>query len=143
MNIIEALMIAEDLLAEFGLNGWVVAVDRSKVRFGQCRHSSHTIGLSGELVMRNSQEEVEDVIRHEIAHALAGQGAGHSRTWKAQCIVTGARPEVCYGSNVVPASSKYALVCEPCGYRYPRHRRTATRYIHRQCGRELTWERAL
>lgn len=144
MNITEAVALAETLIDEFGLNGWVVALDRSKVRFGQCRHRNHTIGLSGVLVTLNSAEEVEDVIRHEIAHALAGPDAGHGREWKRQCVVTGARTERCYdAAKVVAAPSKWALVCVGCGYRHPRHRKTATRYIHRKCGRELTWERAL
>ena len=144
MNVVEAVSVAEDLLDQFGLNGWAVVLDRSKIRFGCCRHLNHTISLSYTLVSLNGREEVEDVIRHEIAHALAGQGAGHSRAWKVQCAVTGARPQACYDvNNVVAAPSKYVLVCEPCGYRHPRHRRTKTKYIHRKCGRTLTWERSL
>lgn len=145
MNITEAVTLAERLIEHFGLNGWVVALDRSKVRFGQCRHRTHTIGLSRELVSLNTREAVEDVIRHEIAHALAGVEAGHGRAWKLKCIEVGARPERCYDSNsVVAVPAKFALVCEPCGYRHPRHRITKTKkYIHRRCGRVLEWERSL
>ncbi len=140
MNVAEAVELGEILLGEFGLYSWAIALDRSKVRFGQCRHRNHTIGLSKALVELNERDEVEDVIRHEIAHALCGPGAGHSRVWKRKCIEVGARPETCYdNSKVVAAPAKYALVCPTDGYRVARHRRTATKYVHR-CGSVMVWE---
>lgn len=142
MNVFDAVARAEELIEEFGLNGWVVALDRSKVRFGCCRHRNHTISLSRALVELNSIYEVEDVIRHELAHALAGEGAGHGTVWKSMCYRTGARPEACYNvANVVAAPSKYVLYCPNpgCTYTHPRHRRTARKYIHRTCGTVMMW----
>ncbi len=143
MNVAEAVELGEILLGEFGLYSWAIALDRSKVRFGQCRHRNHTIGLSKALVELNAREDVEDTIRHEIAHALCGVGAGHGRAWKSMCYRVGARPQTCYDSNkVVAAPAPWALVCPTDGYRHPRHRRTARKYVHR-CGTVMVYERTI
>jgi predicted SprT family Zn-dependent metalloprotease len=98
----EAMQLAEYHLHRFKLDeeGWVVKYDNARERFGYCRWSTRTISLSRYLVGLNSQSEVEDVILHEIAHALT-PGQHHNHVWRAKCIEVGANPERCYDSDKV------------------------------------------
>ena len=143
MNADEAVILAEDILDEFRLTGWTVELDRSVRRFGVCRHRTKTIGLSRALVELNSYAEVNDTIRHEVAHALAGPEAGHDEKWKRMCNYVGARPVRCYDSaQVVQVTPPLALVCDVHGVIARRHRRTrGTFACGRHCGRILRWVR--
>jgi SprT protein len=144
MRTSEALALARSLLVEFKLWEWSVGLDpRATRRFGQCQHRTRRIGLSTKLVELNGRAEVEDVIRHEIAHALAGANAGHGRIWKMWCHKTGARPERCYSTDAV-VTPKYAwtLRCpEHADWTTQRSQRRNGRYSHPGCKAILIWEK--
>lgn len=123
MDTTEAQQMAWNLMAEFLPNStWQFKWDRSVSRFGCCKWKSYTISLSKPMTELNSAEEVEDVIRHELAHALAGSNAKHGPAWKIQCRVTGARPTRCYDGRVTTPPKPWLGVCSGCGAEFPRHR---------------------
>ena len=132
MNTDEALRLANTELDRWAvLAGWRVELTNAKRQFGVCRHGRRVIGLSRVLVEVNDRAHVEDTIRHEIAHALAGPDAGHGQAWKRSCLLTGANPVRLYDSRVVTAApAPYYLVCEVCGKRWPRYRRPARNRVH-------------
>jgi hypothetical protein len=71
MKLHDAEQLAIRLMKEFGLaSTWRFEFDNAKRRFGCCHRSQNLISLSRILVEKNTQSEVEDTIRHEIAHAL-------------------------------------------------------------------------
>lgn len=141
MNADEAVYLAEDILEEFRLTGWTVALDNSVARFGVCRYRTKTISLSRRIVELNDEAEVEDTIRHEVAHALAGSDAGHGPEWRAACLRTGARPFRCYDSSaIVTPVPRWHLICPEHGVIATRHRRSRGVYACRRCGRHLRWE---
>ena len=71
--------------------------------------------LSRHLVRHNEEEEVRDVILHEIAHILAGLEHGHDAVWKEMARKVGARPERCADtSKVKVVEPKYIVVCTLC-----------------------------
>jgi predicted SprT family Zn-dependent metalloprotease len=147
VNANDALVLAGRLMDEFELEGWTVEFDRSVVRFGCCHRDEHRISLSLALVTRNPVHEVEEVIRHEIAHALAPPRSGHNAAWVAQCRVVGIAPERCYnvpGRDVVAVEAPWTLVCDVCGMRWPTHRRRNPdmRRRHTTDGGVCHWERA-
>ena len=121
----EAMAVA--LLAEFGVDrhGWRFGWNRRKSSYGLCRYDLRRLELSGPLVDVNDAEVVEDTIRHEIAHILAGPRAGHGRAWKEQCTETGAVPRACMEGNGLP--TRWIGVCPTpgCGTRLRRHRLSA------------------
>ena len=126
MELLEAKNLARSLMDEWGLQDWGFRFSvRSVKRFGVCRFrppSGH-IELSSKLTQLNDREAVEDVIRHEIAHALAGARAGHGHAWKLKCIEVGAKPERCYnGAQVEVVPAPYLAVCD-AGCEIKRHRR--------------------
>lgn len=97
-----ARSVAEVLLVHFGLIGWrfLYMSRRATGRFGDCNHSRKIIRLSPVLTEMNDFVEIEDTIRHEIAHALCDPSDGHNRKFYAMCRKVGARPERCCGSEV-------------------------------------------
>ena len=132
MDLLAAQELALKLMREFDLlPNWTFEFDNARRRFGCC-HRNRNYGIEGggritlsrELVLRNEQPQVEDVIRHEIAHALLPPKKGHGAEWKAMCKVTGANPERCYDSEEVDTvEGDYVATCAGCGTKYNRFRR--------------------
>jgi len=74
---------AQELLDTHGLLAeWRFEWDRATTRFGQCDHRTKRITLSKYLTERASDEDVEQVLLHEIAHALSGSREGHGASWR-------------------------------------------------------------
>lgn len=141
---------ALELMARFGLEGWQFAFDRARRRAGCCHYPTGSrpgrITLSVHFVERNPAEEVDETIRHEIAHALAGREAGHGPAWRAACARVGARPVRCYGDDVAMPAGRWRARCPACGKEHHRHRRprSLTGYHCRPCGPargKLVWGR--
>lgn len=132
-----------ELFAEFGITGWHVAFDNARQRAGQTRYRSRTVSFSKHFVASNTAERVEQTIRHEIAHVLAGAGAGHGPIWKAKCRITGHTGEREYSAadTVMPAKP-WRGTCG-CGAAWERHRLTAymQNAICTACGKKITWVR--
>ena len=146
MNPFKAVKRTEQLLEEFGIVGWHAELDRSVRRFGQTRFMVKTIGLSRKLVQLNDEATVEDTIRHEIAHVLAGPEAKHGYQWRLMCAITGAEPERCYdAAQINTVAAPWVLLCPNCEAEYPRHRKTTLKpgryYGCRKCGSKLEWKR--
>ncbi len=132
MTLGAARALATALMERHGLEGWSFTFDRARKRLGSCRPSSRRITLSAALTRLNDEAVVRDTILHEIAHALT-PGDGHGARWRAACRRLGARPErLVPASDVVLPEAPHALVCDHCGSRYPRFRRSRLRYA---CGR--------
>jgi predicted SprT family Zn-dependent metalloprotease len=137
-----ARTLALQLMAEHGLHGWTFAFNKRQRTLGLCRYGLRAIELSIHLVDRNSAEEIQDTILHEIAHALVGPGHGHDAVWKARATEIGARPERC-GQADMPEGGWRAR-CGGCGQAFSRHRQPERLegWFCRGCGPDrgkLTW----
>lgn len=136
MTLEDARLAALLVLEEHGLNEWRFAFDNAKRRAGSCRYGPKIVTLSKHYVLHNSDADVFDTIRHEVAHAIAGPRTGHGVMWMAACVVTGARQERCYGDHVDMPKGKWHATCPGCGHEFHWHRRPRrSRYCVR-CGRE-------
>lgn len=109
MMLLDARTLADRLMTEYGLEArhWKFQFDNARKRFGYCKFNrgftragdmGGTISLSKHLVALNDESHVRDTILHEIAHALSGPRAGHSRIWKLQAIKVGASPSRLYST---------------------------------------------
>ncbi len=101
MNLNAASVLAQSLLAEHALHDWTFAFNRRKRAFGLCDFQKRTIYLSAVLAELNGEAEVRDTLLHEIAHALAGHGAGHGPAWREVADSVGAKPRRCYRADEV------------------------------------------
>lgn len=125
MNLHDAERMARSLMDQHGLSHWRFKFDRAKQRFGLCDYNKYTISLSHDLTVLNGEDEVRNTILHEIAHALAGNDAGHGYEWKSVARSIGCTGDRCYDGNEVKApTGQWIGVCPGCGNTTrPRHRR--------------------
>jgi len=139
-TLINAKQFAERKLTEHGLTDWRFAFDDAKTRFGVCNFAKKKITVSLPLFHALKEdvreEKVKDTILHEIAHALAGNRAGHGRQWQAIAHRIGSRAERCGGDDLLDMSrvrSKYTATCRKCGEVSPMHRYSKHMYF-KACG---------
>ncbi len=137
MNLNDVPVLVEIYMEEHGLlaKGWSFKWSRGHSTFGRCQGWRKVIKISKPLAEVNTEEGVEKLILHEIAHALTPKDAGHGAEWKAKCIELGlVNEQRCWSTaDTVQPPLRWTLTCPQCGYAWhrntlPRHPRTkATR----------------
>ena len=119
-HLIETTALANRLLKEFGLaeQGWRFEFSNRKTQVGTCFYSQKKIVFS-KWYVESHPDEIEDTIRHEIAHALVGPDHGHDHVWRRKCIEVGAKPYTCVtpdavakGHSVSTAKYNWLLYCD-------------------------------
>lgn len=136
-NLIWAENRANELMKEFGLldAGWSFRWDRAARRLGVCKHRRKEIAFSQHFD-HITREEIEDTIRHEIAHALVGPNHGHDRVWRAKCIEVGAKPQRLADEHIKSqAQHNYRVYCVDCGYSFLRYRLRQALLDRYKCGK--------
>lgn len=136
MQLADAQALALRLMREFKLisddqhmyennwRNWRFEFDDAVRRFGCCHRSRRLITLSRTITILNEQPEVEDTIRHEIAHALCLPREGHGPAWKTMCAHTGAKPQRCYShDNVEAPKGEWRATCPVCKHVFHYHRK--------------------
>lgn len=137
---------ARELMDQWGLQEWSFRFTRAQSFAGRCRYADTTIELSKPWMEANLGDEdlIEDVILHEIAHALAGAGSKHGPRWKQFCLQVGARPQRCQPRGNIPAN-KYEAYCLTTGCRNygvriaSRQRPPVRRSLCGRCIRPVEW----
>jgi predicted SprT family Zn-dependent metalloprotease len=127
--------LAKDKIIEHGLAGnWVFVFDSAKQRAGLCNYSDHKISLSKYIVEYHSIDQSEQVILHEIAHALAGKSAGHGPNWKKTAKAIGYRAEKFTGKEIAEQTAKWVGECRN-GHRHYRFKSPKAALSCLYCGR--------
>lgn len=62
---------------------WTFSFDTAKRRAGLCNYTHKRISVSRYLAAKYADDEIHQVLLHEVAHAIAGSAAGHGPRWKA------------------------------------------------------------
>jgi SprT protein len=133
-----------ELMREFGIIGWQMGFDNARQRAGQTNYDMRIVTLSRYFVQFNTPERIEQTIRHELAHVLAGHQAGHGPKWKAMCQVTGFHGERTYkAAETIMPSKPWSGRCG-CGNTWERHRLTerTRRGVCPTCRESITWRRS-
>lgn len=120
MNLIDADRIAKKLVREHA-PGWTIEWGSAKSQFGLCQYRYQNIRLSRPLTLLNTQETFEWVVKHEIAHVLAGPAAGHGRLFMIECHKLGIKGDRCWTragtGEVTRIEGKVVGTCKNrCGY---------------------------
>lgn len=116
---------ARTLLDQHGLVDWRVRLDHARRRAGCCYYQQKTISLSQVLLCSYPQSAIDQVILHEIAHALVGAQHKHDRVWKKKATEIGAKPEARLSAALPTPSAPWVGTCPRCNtkrqlYRSPR-----------------------
>jgi predicted SprT family Zn-dependent metalloprotease len=114
--------LAQDLFQRHGLVNYSFGFDRAIRRAGLCNYSQKRITISRHLVEAGDLHVVEQVLLHEIAHALCGQAAGHGKIWKAKATELGYLHQRIDGTPLAKQVAKYRGLC-PGGHEHFRSRR--------------------
>lgn len=129
--------IAKRSLARFLSADWNFAFDSGKRRAGICVYSNKQIRLSKYLVMLHTVDEAQQVIWHEIAHAICGKEAGHSKTWLATAKGLGYRAEKFTGNTIAESTAPWVGTC-PSGHQHYRYRKPTRMMSCAKCSSQFT-----
>ena len=110
---------------------WTFDFDNAKRRAGQCNYSKHRITVSRYLAPRFDDDEMYQILLHEVAHALAGPGAGHGPRWKSIARELGYEGGRTHTGEIAHEYATWVGRC-PAGHEHVRFRRP-TRSV--SCGR--------
>ena len=111
MELADVRRLGVALIAEHGLAGWRLELDRARRRAGICRYDRKVIGLSAPLMRLYDEAEVRETILHEIAHALAGPRAGHGPRWRAIAHRIGSTGERCVSEEAPRLAGAWVGTC--------------------------------
>jgi SprT protein len=115
--------LAERKIAEhLDLENWQFEFDSAKRRAGLCDYTNQKIQLSKYHVDVHSVDQNMQVVLHEIAHAMSGSEAGHSKTWLATAKRIGYRAEKFTGKEIAQETAPWVGTC-PMGHQHFRYRR--------------------
>ncbi|HEX8386316.1 MAG TPA: SprT-like domain-containing protein, partial [Rubricoccaceae bacterium] len=141
----EALMdaLGRDLLGRpLSDLGWTFRFDRARHRLGLCTWARggrpvKTVSLSRPLALALGWGVMEDVVRHEAAHAVDYETRGrsaHDAVWKALARRCGADPTATYeGPLADDGASKYVGSCPTCGFSRAFYRAPTRAYVCPTC----------
>ena len=135
----QVIDLAHQLFQQHGLINYSFGFDRAVRRAGQCDFSRRRITLSKHLVTNLSLEEIEQVLLHEIAHALVGQQAGHGKIWRAEAKRIGYRFERVDWNRMSQGTNRYVGKC-PAGHEHIRMRKPSGPTSCRRCANRFSYD---
>jgi len=100
---------------------WTFGFDNAKKRAGLCSFSSKTITLSRYLAARYDDDDVHQILLHEVAHALAGPRAGHGPKWKNIALALGCDGKRTHDGETANELAPWMGTC-PAGHLHYRYR---------------------
>lgn len=135
----EVIDLAHRLFQQHGLVNYSFGFDRAVRRAGQCDFRSRRITLSRHLVQNLDIDQVEQVLLHEIAHALVGQAAGHGPEWKQSARAIGYRFEKVDWAAMAQNTNRYVGSC-PAGHEHVRMRKPSGPRSCRKCAGSFSFD---
>ncbi|RIX30264.1 SprT-like domain-containing protein [Amnibacterium setariae] len=134
----DVVRLAEALLAQhLPGRGWTFAFDRAVRRAGACHHVERRITLSRHLAERAEEDEVRQVLLHEVAHALAGHRAAHGPRWRARAAAIGYTGSRLHDRPIAEDRATWVGTC-PAGHEHRRFRRPTRETSCGLCSRRFS-----
>ncbi|ARC55685.1 Protein SprT [Frondihabitans sp. 762G35] len=125
---------------------WSFGFDNAKTRAGLCNYTTHRITVSKHLADRYGDDEIHQVLLHEVAHAIAGSRAGHGPAWRRVGAEIGYVGDRLHDGAIASELAPWVGRC-PAGHDHYRYRRPAKPLACGRCARRydpahlITWER--
>lgn len=129
-----------------GTAKWSFGFDNAKTRAGLCNYTAKRITVSRYLAARYDDDEIHQVLLHEVAHALAGPRAGHGPRWRAIAIDLGYEGKRLHAGAIADELAPWVGRC-PQGHVHYRYRKPARALACGVCSRRferanvIAWER--
>lgn len=100
---------ANDLLEKHHLSRWSFQFDHGTRRAGSCQFEPQLITLAYEFALNADDENIEDALLHEIAHALVGRDHQHDAVWQEKAREIGCSAKRCHDIQFTPP--RYIVKC--------------------------------
>jgi len=101
---------------------WSFGFDRARTRAGSCDHARRRITMSRHLAAAWDDDEVHQILLHEVAHAMAGSRAGHGPVWRRTAAELGYVGGRTHDGPVAVDQARWIGRC-PAGHEHHRFRR--------------------
>ena len=146
LSVAEAMALAT-MARHIDLSVWGFRFDNGKRRAGQCNYTERVISISKHLVAHHSLDDVQQVVLHEIAHAMVGKDAGHGPVFKKQAAALGYRGRNFTGREIAANEAPWVGHCR-AGHVHYRYRQPTRPLACGLCGKtfsrdnQITWAKA-
>jgi predicted SprT family Zn-dependent metalloprotease len=115
---------------------WTFGFDTAKTRAGLCDYGRRRITVSRYLAAKFGDDEIHQVLLHEVAHALAGPKAGHGPRWKATARELGYEGSRLHSGEIASELAPWIGRC-PNGHEHYRYRRPTRDLSCARCSRRF------
>ncbi|GAA3581383.1 hypothetical protein GCM10022198_00680 [Klugiella xanthotipulae] len=125
---------------------WSFGFDNAKRRAGVCNYTTKRITVSRYLAAKYTDDEIHQILLHEVAHAIAGHAAAHGPAWKRVCVEIGYEGRRLHDGETAHELAPYIGVC-PVGHEHYRYRAPTRPLSCGLCargfhaGNAITWEK--
>jgi predicted SprT family Zn-dependent metalloprotease len=125
---------------------WTFAFDHARTRAGLCQYDRKRISVSKLLAERYEDDEIHQVLLHEVAHAMAGPRAGHGPRWKSVATQLGYEGTRLHQGETATELAPWVGTC-PAGHRHYRYRKPTRALSCAKCSKRfdpafrIEWER--
>lgn len=127
---------ADALIALHLDDTWTFGFDHARTRAGQCDYRAKRITVSRHLAARYDDDEIHQVLLHEVAHALAGSGAGHGPRWKKTARELGYEGKRLHAGAIADELATWIGEC-PNGHVHYRYRKPTRALSCAKCSRRF------
>jgi SprT protein len=115
-------------------DSWSFGFDNATRRAGACDYTRKRITVSRHLASRFDDDEIHQVLLHEVAHALAGPRTGHGPVWRSIADELGYAGGRTHTGPIAEERARWRGQC-PSGHDFVRFRRPAKPLSCGQCAR--------
>jgi len=115
---------------------WSFAFDNARTRAGLCNYTAKRISVSRHMALLSEDDEVHQVLLHEVAHALVGKEIGHGPRWRAVAADLGYAGGRTFDGPIAKDLAPWLGTC-PAGHEIHRHRRPTKPMSCGRCSRRF------
>jgi predicted SprT family Zn-dependent metalloprotease len=116
---------------------WSFGFDNAKRRAGLCNYTEKRITVSRYLAARYADDEIHQILLHEVAHALAGTRAAHGARWLAIAREIGYEGRRTHDGETADELAPWVGVC-PAGHTHYRYREPTRALACGLCSRRFS-----
>ena len=115
---------------------WTFGFDNARTRAGLCSYDRKRITVSRLLAARYDDDEIHQVLLHEVAHAMAGARAAHGPVWKAVAREIGYEGKRLHDGAIADELAPWVGTC-PRGHVHYRYRKPTRALSCAKCSRRF------
>lgn len=121
----------------YGADAWTFRFDAAKRRAGLCNYTKREISVSRYLAAKYEDDDIHQILLHEVAHALAGERAAHGPTWKRIARELGYVGGTTHNGEIAHERAPWVGQC-PAGHEHYKFRRPTRETSCARCSKKFS-----